>query len=421
MIENSPSRNTLSLHSGCLNNLFCFTALGATQHFQHFTSRPASITITGRTYHHLFNITDNLHSLHWYLYNSLHCQEHGETLEVPNNWTSAVDNALQTVNPYVRSLRHFSSLPGKGTNALEISDVGSNSNFAAIFHAGNTSNVQPRSVMIWQNNATRPTFISIYSRHYEPLQYPILFPHGTASWGLLDTNNGQQINTLPLTQQEWYCMRILTELRFLIFGRLACKYLCDMYSWVEEEHLNFICGSKTALAAENPSEDDNPNSENIDLPASFLGSRKWASEQTADSLALARTYSPPSFFVTMTCNPDWLEIKSQLQSGQNTFEVPTVMARAFKIRLQRLMHLLKTKMGMIVYITTSNEFQRRGYPHSHIIVKVDYHLSRLAQVYVELQVDPKLPIDQIDTIIKVSMPVDNASLQGKIRKFMTRG
>ena len=78
----------------------------------------------------------------------------------------------------------------------------------------------------------------------------------------------------------------------------------------------------------------------------------------------------------MTCNPDWPEIKSQLQPGQNAFEVPTVVARVFKIRLQRLMHLLKTKMGTIVYITTSNEFQKRGYPHSHIIVKVDYHLSR---------------------------------------------
>jgi hypothetical protein len=200
---------------------------------------------------------------------------------------------------------------------VEISDVGSNGDFAAIFHAGNTSDVQPRSVVIWQNNAAHPTFISIYSRCYEPLRYLILFPYGTASWGLSDTNNRQQINTIPFTQREWYRACIFTEPRFLIFGRLACEYLCDMYSRVEEEHLNFIRGSEAALAAENPSEDDNPDSENIELPASFLGSQKWASEQTADSLALARTYGSLSFFVTMTCNPDWPEIKSQLQPGQN--------------------------------------------------------------------------------------------------------
>jgi Helitron helicase-like domain at N-terminus len=370
VIENSPSRNTLSSRSRCLNNLFCFTALGATQHFQHFATGLASVAITGRTYHRLFDITDNTHSLHWYLYDSLDRRQHAETLNVPNDWTSAIDNALQSVNPYVRSLRRFSSLPSGTTNALELSDVGSNGDFAAILHAGNSSNIQPRSVVIWQNRAADPTFISIYSRHYEPLQYPVLFPHGTPGWGLSETATGQQINTLPLTQRQWYRARVLTEPRFLIFGRLACEYLCDMYSRVEEERLNFIRGSKSGLAAEEPDEDDNPDSENIDLPASFLGSRKWASEQTADSLALARTYGPPSFFVTMTCNPDWPEIKSKLQPGQNAFEIPTIVTRAFKMRLQRLVHLLKTKMGTIVYITTSNEFQKRGYPHSHIIIKV---------------------------------------------------
>jgi hypothetical protein len=49
---------------------------------------------------------------------------------------------------------------------------------------------------------------------------------------------------------------------------------------------------------------------------------------------------------------------------------PPSFGMPFKMRLQRLVHLLKTKMGTIVYITTSNEFQKRGYPHSHIIIKV---------------------------------------------------
>jgi hypothetical protein len=65
-----------------------------------------------------------------------------------------------------------------------------------------------------------------------------------------------------------------------------------MYSRVEEEHFNFIHGSKRGIAntVEDVADDDDPESENIDLPASFLGSRKWAFEQIADSLALARTY-----------------------------------------------------------------------------------------------------------------------------------
>jgi len=52
--------------------------------------------------------------------------------------------------------------------------------------------------------------------------------------------------------------------------------------------------------------------ENVYLPASFLGLHCWASEQVSDCLAIAAALGNPTFFVTMTCNPQWLEITSQL-------------------------------------------------------------------------------------------------------------
>lgn len=349
VVESSPQKRNMSSHSRRLNNLFTFTAIGATQHFHHFATGTASVAVTGRTYHRIFDITDDSHSLHWYLYDSIERVQQGQTYSVPSDWINAVEDTLTAVNPYVDHLRRFPTASGTTTNALELCDVAANGEFAAILHAGNTTEVRPRSVVIWQNHSAQPSFVSIYSRHYEPLQYPVLFPHGTPGWGLNDDGRGHQINSLSLTQRQWYRSRILCDSRFLIFGRLACEYLCDMYSRVEEERLNFIRGSKRGIAdaAEHVAEDDDPESENVDLPASFLGSRKWASEQTADSLALARTYGPPSFFVTMTCNPDWPEIKSMLRPGQSAFEIPSVVARAFKIRLHRLLHLLRTKLGTV--------------------------------------------------------------------------
>lgn len=50
-----------------------------------------------------------------------------------------------------------------------------------------------------------------------------------------------------------------------------------------------------------------PN-ENIYLLASFLGSKRWASNQIADSLAIAAVKGTPTFFITMTCNSNWPEI-----------------------------------------------------------------------------------------------------------------
>ena len=370
IIEHSTAANHLSFRSRTLNNLFAFTAIGATEHFQHFQNGPASITITGRTYHRLFDIADNSHSLHWFLYDSAERDRQGESYNVPIDWVHQLETDLNAENPYISQLRRFNTLPDTSTCALQLSDVASNGDFAAILHAENSTTINPRSIVIWRNRDAAPTFISIYSRHYEPLQYPLLFPHGTPGWGLTETEDGRRTNALPLTLREWCRSRILTDDRFLTFGRLTCEYLCDMYSRIEEERLNFISKSKAILAQNHAGHDEIDESENIDLPSSFLGSRKWASEQTADSLALAHTYGPPSFFITMTCNPDWPEIQSRLRPGQHAYDAPIVVARAFKNRFERLQDILRTKMGRLTYITVSNEFQKRGYPHSHIVLQV---------------------------------------------------
>jgi hypothetical protein len=67
-----------------------------------------------------------------------------------------------------------------------------------------------------------------------------------------------------------------------------------------------------------------PN-ENIYLPASFLGSKRWVSEQISNSLAIAACYGNPTFFMTMTCNPEWPEIQCQLRPGQDYTDVPVVL------------------------------------------------------------------------------------------------
>lgn len=370
ILQEAPMHRHLSAKSRALNNLFAFTAIGASQHFHHFETGPASVAITGRTYHRMFDIADTTHSLHWFLYDGAQRQAQGQKFDVPHQWTSAVDAALQNVNPYLTQLRRFSTLPSEQPTALELSDVSSHGDFAAVLHAANSTAIDRRSIVIWRNRDAQPTFVPIYSRHYEPLQYPVLFPHGSPGWGLKHTATGHLTNCLPLTQRQWYRSRLLTDDRFLTFGRLACEYVCDMYSRIEEERLNFIRRSRDSHNSEHQEEEVLDDSENLELPCSFMGSRKWASEQTADSLALARTYGPPSFFITMTCNPDWPEIKSRLRPGQHAYDAPIIVARAFKVRLQRLTHLLKDKMGSLTYITTSTEFQKRGFPHSHIVVQV---------------------------------------------------
>jgi hypothetical protein len=350
--------------------MFAFTAIGATQHFQHFTSGPASVAITGRTYHRIFDLADNSHSLHWFLYDSGDREQMATQFSIPPDWSDALADDLDAVNPYLHHLRRFASLPSSETAALQLSEFGSNGDFAAVMHAGNSTAISPRTIVIWRNHDAAPSFVPIYSRHYEPLQFPLLFPHGTPGWGLQDNGGPHLVNSLPLTQHEWYKNRLLTDNRFSIFGRLTCEYLCDMYSRIEEERLRYIRRSKEKTGQDGTLRDEIEEEGNLELPSSFMGSRKWASEQTADSLTLARTYGPPSFFITMTCNPEWPEIKSRLHPGQQSSDLPVVVARAFKIRLQHLLHVIRTKMGQITYLTSSIEFQKRGLPHCHIVLQV---------------------------------------------------
>lgn len=354
-----------------INNLFCFTAIGATSGFQHWQTFQGSVAITGRMYHRVLDVSTPNHSMHWFLYDERERETAGLQWSVNSDWTRAVKEDLDTFNPYVHHLRRFHEHPSEATTRLELSDVSTGGDFAAIMHANNSTQVRPRSILIWRNSESEPTFVPIFSRHYEPLQYPLLFPHGTLGWGLSSNpdNPDHLIRSTELTQREWYKGRLLTDDRFLTFGRLTSEYLCDMYSRIEEERLQFIRrGRLSHILEQDP--DADTSTVDIKLPTSFLGSRSWASEETADSLAIARAFGRPSFFITMTFNADWPELRSRLKPGQSAFDVPVLVARVFKQRLKRLLDLIRHKFGHLIYMIKVIEFQKRGYPHAHIVCKV---------------------------------------------------
>jgi hypothetical protein len=369
----------MSSQSRRLNSLFSFTAIGASKGFQSFETGLWNVAITGRTYHRLFDISDTQHCLHWYLYDEMERFKEGINRKIPSTWIQAFEDDMKDVNPYVHHLHRFSctwNANPHACTALELSDVTATGDFAAVMHANNSVDVSPRSIVIWHNSSNAPSFIPIFSRHYEPLQYPLLFPQGTVGWGLSSDNDQQLQNNMPfkITQREWYKNRLLTDDRFLLFGRLTSEYLCDMYSRVEEERLQFIHKGRLHEARENDAEMEDHDID-IRLPVSFLGSKEWSSSETADALALAREYGPPSLFVTMTCNREWPEIVSQLRPGQTAYDIPIVVVRVFKHRLQRLLDLLKTKFGHLLYIVHVIEFQKRGFPHAHIVVKVNVFIT----------------------------------------------
>ena len=90
-----------------------------------------------------------------------------------------------------------------------------------------------------------------------------------------------------------YRARLWRESRFQIFGRLANEYIVDMFSRDLESSLAYTRSNQERIRREDATLMGVHNveaNENIYLPASFLGSNRWAAEQVSDSLAIAAAF-----------------------------------------------------------------------------------------------------------------------------------
>jgi hypothetical protein len=188
---------------------------------------------------------------------------------------------LDNVNPFLLHLRHAFATVGNIPFALELQSHPVGREIAAIIHGNNLTEIHPKSIVVWHKGGTSSHHVSILSELYEPLQYPLSFPHGTPWWG----------QDSELSQIWWYRIRILNETRFRMFGRLFNEYLVDMYCRVEDQrldyirrgrlhHLNQLRAQMEAQTHDSNSPEDVLNDANCTaaeagflLPSSFLGSR----------------------------------------------------------------------------------------------------------------------------------------------------
>ena len=83
-----------------------------------------------------------------------------------------------------------------------------------------------------------------------------------------------------------------------------------------------------------------------------------------------RKYGKPDYFITMTANPSWTEVRDSLRDGETAAHRPDIVARVFRIKFRLLLDkLLKEHvLGKVVGYTWVIEFQKRGLPHAHIFL-----------------------------------------------------
>ena len=91
--------------------------------------------------------------------------------------------------------------------------------------------------------------ISELHRSYDPLQYPLLFPHGTDGWHVnLKLQNGKKLTALVYYR---YHIMVRQNVSVLLRAkRLFQQFLVDAYCKIETERLQFLRREQTALRAD---------------------------------------------------------------------------------------------------------------------------------------------------------------------------
>src|ERR1700722_7357483 len=281
------------------NLIFSFAALETTHSFPSSQGPPGFVAIQGKVYHRI-RPTHRDSAIRWLLYDGFMGNTPHQHLAdlIPPHWIHALRSALLRVNPFVHSLTELSAqIPRFPTASLILHDTGTNPEIAACISYNNTTSqqIRPRRLIVSVDDGYTQQIPSI-SGMWEPLSYPLLFPEGTPGWGIADTANThprigadqyQHRVDAPMTQMWFYHAWLLREPRFQIFGRLANEYMVDMFSRDLECRLAYIRANQRRICQEEATLnglDDAEASQNVYLPASFLGSARWASEQIADAL-----------------------------------------------------------------------------------------------------------------------------------------
>ncbi|GBO99143.1 hypothetical protein EVAR_461_1 [Eumeta japonica] len=265
-----------------------------------------------------------------------------------------------------------------------------------------------RDIVI-QAHDDRLTRVPDTHRFYDALEYPIIFWKGQEgySFDIPQTNpvTKQPIPNKKVSCKDFYAYHMMVrrnDFNLLLRCRLLLlQFLVDMYVKVESERLRFIALNQTKLRAENyihlqdairNDADLNPNNlgQMVILPSSFVNSPRYLHEYTQDAFTYVRNYGRPDLFITMTCNPAWPEITTELMPGQNSTDRHDLTARVFKIKVQKLVALLtKGKIfGDVKCFMYSIEWQKRGLPHVHLL----------------LWLMEKLRPNQIDEVISAEIP-----------------
>nr|GEX23435.1 helicase [Tanacetum cinerariifolium] len=161
----------------------------------------------------------------------------------------------------------------------------------------------------------------------------------------------------------------------------------------------------------------------IVLPRTFTGSPSYIMHNYQDAMALCQAYGNLDLFITFTSNPKWPKIAKMLAylPGQKAHDRPEVGTRVFKLKLTELLNDLAKKhvFGQSEAVVYVIEFQKRGLPHTHILLWLEEHSKCRTPSEIDDIISAELP-SPTDDPAEINKWYQSLCSETLIKKILTR-
>ncbi|PWZ34171.1 hypothetical protein Zm00014a_031851 [Zea mays] len=209
--------------------------------------------------------------------------------------------------------------------------------------------------------------IRSYHGCYDALSYPLFFPRGELGWHANIPKVGVSMDEVDAYRATHRASNANDEDADLYQG------LVD--SMLDGDVRGEKVGKRTVLSP------------------SFIGSPRDMRRRYMDAMALVRKFGKPDIFLTMTCSPNWDEIRRELLPGQTPQDRPDLVVRVFHVKLQELKHRLTKQdiLGKVRAYVYVMEFQKRGLPHAHFLLIMQRKYKLTCPEQYDLLISAEIP------------------------------
>ncbi|XP_021747560.1 uncharacterized protein LOC110713417 [Chenopodium quinoa] len=85
------------------------------------------------------------------------------------------------------------------------------------------------------------------------------------------------------------------------------------------------------------------------LPETFMGGPRDLKKRYLNAMSLVQRFGKLDLFITMTCNPNWSEIKQELAGGEEAQNRPDVVSRVFRAKTKNCEETKSNSDGYPLY------------------------------------------------------------------------